>query len=148
MNRENLISSLRQIQELVEACLGAVNSADTSHAASPSQRKQARKKDPLGLSTEKPDFELPLRPFVNTYGRKMTGAARFALVLAHMAKGRTAVEVELASITRAWSKMTGLLDEFNRSYPTRAKDKGWVDSPKKHVYVLLPRWTEILRAAK
>jgi len=145
VNREKLIASLKEIERLVADCLEAVDEAPSSPAVSNTKTKQAEKAQ--GKS-RKPDLSLPLRPFVNRHGRDMSGPERFALVLAHMTKGKIGVEVELASITKAWSKMTALLDDFNFAYTTRAKDKGWVDSPKKNFYVLLPGWTEILHVEK
>ena len=92
-----------------------------------------------------PDFNEPFRPFMKQHASGKSGREKFTLVLAHLAKGKVKTEVPLESITKAWNKMKGTLGEFNLAHPVRAKDKGWVDSPKKGVYILLPRWTESLR---
>jgi hypothetical protein len=141
--REKLVSSLRQIETLVAECLAAADQIPSVRIARPKKIDQREKQQG---ATQKPDFTLPLRPFVNKHARNMSGPEKFALVLAHMTKGKTGVQVELATITKAWSKMTALLDDFNLAYTTRAKDKGWVDSPKKKFYALLPGWVEILDA--
>ena len=36
--------------------------------------------------------------------------------------------------------------KLNLAYPTRAKENGWVDSPTRGVYVLLPGWKGIFDA--
>jgi hypothetical protein len=96
--------------------------------------------------TKRPDFTLPLRAFVITCGgRKMTGPAKFVLVVAGLTKGDTKVAVGTETIKKAWSKMTEPLGgTFNAAYPTRAKDKAWVESPKKGSYKLRETWTSIL----
>jgi hypothetical protein len=145
MKREKLISSLRQIEQLVANCLEAADELPSSPVV---RRKGTNPTDRAQGRSEKPEFALPLRPFAKKHARNMSGPQKFALVLAHMTKGQIGVEVELTPIRKAWSKMTELLDDFNFAYPTRAKNHGWVDSPKKNVYTLLPGWTEILRGEK
>jgi hypothetical protein len=56
------------------------------------------------------------------------------------------VEVTLEAARKAWGTMKGRLEDLNLAYPTRAKDKGWVNSTKSATYVLRPEWQEILRA--
>jgi hypothetical protein len=91
------------------------------------------------------DLNLPFRAFMHKYAREMSGQAKFTLVLAHIAKGGFEAECQLETLTRAWGQVKGSFGKFNLAYTTRAKDKGWVDSPRMGVYVLLPGWTEILR---
>lgn len=88
------------------------------------------------------DLTLPLRPFMNRYGRGSSGPWKFALLVAHNAKGDFSVEVSSSEIQKQWSKMTGNLGAFNAAFTTRAKDNGWVDSPKFGVYTLLPGWKQ------
>jgi len=144
MNREKLTENLKLIEKLAAECLSAIGDPTPSTGK---ENKGARKGAEPEPKTQKPDFALPLRPFVKKYARNLSGPQKFALVLAYLTKGRADVQVELTSITRPWNKMTGLLGGYNQAYSTRAKDKGWVDSPKASVYVLLPGWAEILRAA-
>jgi hypothetical protein len=86
------------------------------------------------------DLSLPLRPFMNRYGRGSSGPRKFVLLVAHNTKGDIAAEVPSSEIQKQWAKMTGLLGEFNGAFTTRAKDNGWVDSPKFGVYKLLAGW--------
>jgi hypothetical protein len=92
----------------------------------------------------KPDFEMPVRPFVKRYAANRGGHQKFTLLLARLANGRVGEPVSLRDLIKSWSKMTGLLGKFNLAYPTRAKDFGYVDSPSKGVYVLLPGWKAAL----
>ncbi len=86
------------------------------------------------------DLKLPLRPFMNQYARSASGPRKFALLVAHIAKGNLTVEVPFSDIQKHWGKMTGILRTFNPAFTTRAKDSGWVDSPKPGTYILLPGW--------
>jgi hypothetical protein len=36
--------------------------------------------------------------------------------------------------------------KLNRAHSTRAKENGWVDSPKRGIYVVLPHWKDIFDA--
>ncbi|MBI2069979.1 MAG: hypothetical protein HYT79_05195 [Elusimicrobia bacterium] len=92
------------------------------------------------------DFNAPMRFFMKTHARSLKGPEKFTLLLAYLAKGKTGnATVPVKSVEDAWSKMVGLMGgAYNRAYSNRAKDNGWADSPKKGVYVLLPRWSEIL----
>ncbi len=99
-----------------------------------------------GLSGENAllDFSLPLRPFMNKYSTGMSGSKKFALLVAHFAKGELDVPVERASVADAWSKMTGLLNgKFNPAHENRAKDSGWVYVPAFGKVALLRNWKEI-----
>lgn len=90
---------------------------------------------------QKPDLTLPLRPFMNRYAQGISGPRKFALLVARLSGGDSNAEVPGNDIERQWNKMKGLLGgAFNPAYSTRAKDNGWVDSPKMGVYILLPGW--------
>lgn len=90
------------------------------------------------------NLSLPIRAFVKKHGRAMSGAQRFTLLVAHMTGGSEKKRTLLTDIRKQWNKMTGLLGgEFNRAHPVRAKDQGWVDSPERGVYVIMPSWREI-----
>lgn len=142
MRPEKLVSSLRQIERLVALCLAAVDEQPSLAAVKPNKAGEKRRHAPA--SAEQPNFTLPLRPFANKYARGKSGPEKFALVLAHMTKAKLRVPVNLTTIRKEWGKMTELLEDFNFAYTTRAKNNGWVDSPKKNAYTLLPGWTEIL----
>lgn len=87
------------------------------------------------------DFSLPLRPFIKRYAVGASGPMKFAILVAHMAKGDLKNEVAFSEIERQWNKMKQLMGgSFNGAHATRAKDHGWVDSPKHGVYKLLAGW--------
>ncbi len=87
------------------------------------------------------DFSLPLRPFIKRHGARASGPMKFAILVARMAKGDLKTEIALSEIERQWSKMKQPMGgPFNGAHATRAKDHGWVDSPKHGVYKLLGGW--------
>ena len=93
------------------------------------------------------NFSLPIRAFVKKHGRAMSGAQRFTLLVAYMTGGSENKQILLTDIQKRWSKMTGLLGgEFNTAHSVRAKDQGWVDSPERGAYVILPSWRGIFDA--
>jgi hypothetical protein len=89
----------------------------------------------------RPDLSLPLRPFIKRNAQGASGAKKFTLLVAHLAKGDLDAEVARADVEKQWNKMKGLLGgPFNAAHSSRAKDNGWVDSLKFGVYKLLPGW--------
>jgi hypothetical protein len=91
------------------------------------------------------DLSLPIRPFMKRFARAATGQQKFALLVAHMTGGDSNKKVESSKISTQWNKMSGLLGgKFNPAFSTRAKDSGWVDSPKFGEYQLLPGWKGVL----
>lgn len=93
-------------------------------------------------STPSVDLTLPLRPFLKKYSRGRSGPSKFTLLLAHLAKGGVNVGIDYTDLVRAWNRATAHLGQFNPAHTTRAKDKGWVDSPKQGQYVLRPSWKQ------
>jgi hypothetical protein len=76
------------------------------------------------------------------YGRSVGGPAKFTLLLASLTKGEVGTAASLKDITKAWNRMTDPMGgEFNSAHPTRAKDNGWVDTPRHGSYVLRAGWT-------
>jgi hypothetical protein len=90
------------------------------------------------------DFGVPLRPFLKAHSKGKTGTAKFVLLLAHLAKGKTGMPIQKADLEKAWNRVTTHLGRFNPAFTTRAKDRNWVDSPKMGEYVLLPSWVGAL----
>jgi hypothetical protein len=87
------------------------------------------------------DFGLPVRAFVRKHASGSSGgAAKFAILLAFIAKGSRAAEVPGEKIRSEWGKLTAHLGAFNRAHATRAKDNAWVDSPAHGTYRLGPLW--------
>ena len=91
------------------------------------------------------NFELPLRAFMKQHAGGKSGAEKFAMPVAYMTKGDTSATVAGSELEKQWNNMTSLMDgSYNRAHTTRAKDKGWVDSPGRGTYKLLPGWAEIM----
>jgi hypothetical protein len=75
----------------------------------------------------------------------MSGARKFTLLIAYIAKGDVKKSVDLAEIKQHWNKVKakGLLGmTFNSKYPTEAKEYDWVDGSA-GAYVLRPGWKGI-----
>ena len=95
-----------------------------------------------------PDFTLPVRPFIKRYAKGASGAKRFTILVARLARGDEKVEVPFSEIDKQWNKMKVLLGgAFNPAHASRARDNGWVDSPKHAVYKLLSEWRDALPSA-
>ncbi len=91
------------------------------------------------------DFSLGSRPFMKKYGSHKSGPRRFALLVAYLTKGDTTARVSLSLLEEAWNRMKPLMGgSYNPSYSTRAKDEGWVESPKYGMYSVRPAWEGIL----
>jgi hypothetical protein len=116
----------------------------TGFGVAPKKRSRASTptRDEEGPGTEpRPDLSLPLRPFMKRNAQGVSGAKKFTLLVAHLAKGDLDVEVPRADVEKQWNKMKGLLGgPFNAAHSSRAKDNGWVDSPKFGAYKLLAGW--------
>lgn len=95
--------------------------------------------------TSAPDFSLPIRPFIKRYARGVSGPKKFAILVARITKGEMKAEVPFSEIEKQWNKMKQLMGgSFNPAHASRAKDNGWVDSPKHGVYKLLGEWRDAL----
>ncbi len=91
-------------------------------------------------------FDQNPRAFMKRYANGLRGPQIFTLLLARLTKGDTAKEVTLVELEKHWNSMKALMDgPFNRAHSNRAKDSGWVDSPKRGIYVLASSWREALR---
>jgi hypothetical protein len=121
--------------------------ADLSPQVS-SQKTQSstRRASSRESSSVRVNFSTPMRAFVKAHSRTLSGPKKFALLVAYLSKNDPGKTVPLTDIEGSWKKMTGLLGKFNPAHSTRAKDNGWVDSPKQGVYVIVPGWEVILNA--
>lgn len=92
------------------------------------------------------DFTLPPRAFIKRNARDLSGPQKFTMLLARLAGGKAGVAISRGSIEKTWNRMTELMGgRFNPAYTTRAKDNGWVDTPKPGSYALLPGWADARR---
>lgn len=125
---------------------GAVYTGDaellpSSTPPTKSGRRRATTPQPARL-----DFALPVRPFVKKYANGMSGPKRLALLVARFTEGDVSTDVQRTHIRKTWSTMTSLLGgRFNPAYDTRARENGWITSPKPGLYRLLPGWSEIFQ---
>jgi hypothetical protein len=87
-----------------------------------------------------------MRAFIKAHARTLSGPKKFALLVAYLSKNDPGKTVLFTDIESNWNRMTGLLGKYNSAHSTRAKDNGWVDSPKQGVYVIVPGWEVILSA--
>jgi hypothetical protein len=91
------------------------------------------------------DFDTPFRAFVKRSATGMSGARKFTLLVAYIAKGDVKKSVDLAEIKQHWNKVKakGLLGmTFNSKYTSEAKEHDWVDGAA-GAYVLRPGWKGI-----
>src|SRR6266508_4248371 len=139
MTRDRLIAALQQIRALAEESLRAAG--EQPELRYPKKKSLQRKdRGPIQL-----DFDTPLRPFMKSYSKGLSGPKKFVLLLSCLAKGDLRKEVPLREIEGRWNRMTSLLEmNFNRFFPAQAKDNDWVESKKKGLYNLRPVWRDIL----
>lgn len=110
--------------------------------ASPSRPAKEPKADVQRHTS--PDFGISMAAFMSRYAKGGSGAQKFTILLARLTKGDTKTQVESKEIERQWKQMKRHLGEFNGAHGTRAKDAGWVDTPKRGFYVLLKDWQSAL----
>jgi len=91
------------------------------------------------------DFSLPVRAFVKRHTTGLGGPQKFTVLLARLSGGKAGVAISLKEIEKAWNRMTKPMGgRFNPAYTARAKDNGWVDTPKMGSYALQGGWTKAL----
>jgi hypothetical protein len=148
MRRENsnagadIVRDLEAIKSLADACISRIRLGPKKLP-----RSKSKESRPYIRKSEL-DFDGNIRAFVKKHARSFSGPEKFVLLLGYVSKGKMGVEVPLNVIEQHWNKMTSstlLGGRFNRFYTNSAKENGWVNSPKKGVYVLLPSWTDIFK---
>src|SRR3989344_547836 len=75
-------------------------------------------------------FNLNPRAFMNRYGHNGSGPQKFTFLLARLTKGKSGVVIPFETLKSTWNSMTGVLGSFNNAYSLRAKENGWVDTPR------------------
>jgi hypothetical protein len=89
-------------------------------------------------------FSLNTRAFMKKYSRGLKAPSQFVLLLARLAGGDRSVEVRTDEVAAHWNRMKTVIGvPFHRMYALRAKENGWVDTPKRGTYVLSTNWREI-----
>lgn len=144
MDRNKVISNLRQIKTLADECLASLGEARESKRAR-TKLASAPAQSPKAANI---DFDKPLRPFIKQYAKGMSGAKKFTLILSWLAKGELKKEVQHSEIEKKWNRMTAkslLGQKYNRFFPAEAKDNDWVELKKKGIYCLRPSWKEIFQ---
>jgi hypothetical protein len=117
--------------------------AELSRVSKPSKSKITRVKAPARGSA--PQFSLNVSAFMNKHAKGMSGSQKFVLLVAHAAKGKSGHEVSSDDLVSAWNRMKRVMGgKFNGAHAVRAKDKGWIDSPKRGVYVLSDTWKDAM----
>lgn len=144
MGKEQLLSALQQIRDIVDEALGSAGQKAPRRKAAPQKSHQVPKPS-IAV-----DFEKPGRPFIKQYSKGLSGTKKFVLLVSWLAKGDAKKEVPIVEIQKHWKRMKArsLLGlDFNDFYPTNAKDHDWVESRKKGFYNLRPSWKEIFEKA-
>ncbi len=140
MDRNKLIATLRQIKNLAKE---AIDDRVKGRQTLKSQVAPAARSGSVEI-----DFSKPLRPFVKTYGKGLSGPKKFALLLSWLSKGDLKKQVPLSEIQKQWNRMTAkpfLGMKFNRFFPAEARSNDWVELKKKGLYSLRPSWRDIFR---
>ncbi len=89
------------------------------------------------------DLKVPARAFLSKFASKATAAGKFALVVAQIAQGAIGKDVTASDVEKVWRQNSGVLGgPYQTVYGTRSKEKGWVNSTKRGVFVLMDGWQE------
>ena len=94
------------------------------------------------------DFSLNERAFIKTYSSGFNGQEFFTLITAYLAQGDGNTSVDLLKIKNVWKSCSGMIGvPYASTFSTRAKENGWVDSPKetRGAYVLGKHWQGIFK---
>lgn len=88
-------------------------------------------------------FSLNERAFMKKYAKEMSGSQKFTLLLARLVEGKVGQKISGDQIASVWNRMTNVLDgKYNGAHATRAKEAGWVNSPKWAHYALSSSWKD------
>ena len=92
-------------------------------------------------------IRLDVRPLLSKkYGSGLAATEKLILIVAHFAKGMVGVPVPRADVIDRWNRMKSIMGgAYNGAYDTRARDTGWLHSPKSGVFELRAGWEKFLR---
>ena len=90
-------------------------------------------------------FSLNERAFMKKYTKEMSGSQKFTLLLARLVEGKVGQEISGDRIASVWNRMKNVLGgKYNGAHATRAKEAGWVNSPKWAHYALSSSWKDLM----
>lgn len=89
-------------------------------------------------------FSLNRRAFMNKYAKGLSGSQKFALLIAHIANGKSGHAISSDQISSEWNRIKGIVGGFNTAHATRAKERGWINAPKRGFYALSDTWKEVI----
>jgi hypothetical protein len=108
--------------------------------------KQGKPRQQKGQESISLSYGMNLRAFMKKHAAKSSGPEKFAILLARLAEGRTGIAIKYEAVRTSWERMKSLLGKFNPAYALRAKENGWIDSPKTGTYELHTSWTAALKS--
>ncbi len=117
-----------------------------SSDANSKRRARVRTPAEAKASANGPDFSTPLRPFIKALGSGLSGPKKLTLLVSHLTRGKRDVPVSRSEVEKQWSKIQALMGgPYNGAYGIRARDQGWIDSPKRGSFTLRAGWEAILQ---
>jgi len=144
MNQKSLIQKLGQIRMLLDEYITELSVRQNIKPKDIRENIGSQSK----ITTRDLDFEIPIRPFVKKYAKRLSGPKKFVLLLAWLAEGNEEKEVSLVEIITQWNKMKAhsLLGlKFNRFFLAQAQENDWIERLGKGVYRLRPSWRNIFQ---
>jgi hypothetical protein len=136
--------SITTTKGIVYEGVAALSAANGSPKDLP--QKQVKGNPDSTTEIDELQFALPVRPFIKKYAGGMSGSKRLTLLVAHTAKGKPGTPIECAQVQKLWGSMKTLMGSaYNPVHVSRARDQGWIDSPKSGTLVLLAGWKEIVQ---
>lgn len=101
MARKDLRAALEQIRDIAEHALkGRSIVFESQSKAKPSQRATA---DASHARSGTLSFSLNLRAFMKKYGKGLSGPQKFALLAAHVAKGKSGHSISSDQLASEWN---------------------------------------------
>lgn len=142
MSNKEISQRLAEARAIIDECIAVLSNGKISKKG----KSSAKSVDTKSTRPTKLNFELNEKNFIKTYAKGLSGPKKFTLLIAHITKGKTGVDVEIGTISSKWNKMKAknlLGYAFNSKYPTEAVTQGWVDSKKYGSYHLRQEWMSV-----
>jgi len=134
-----MLEKLQKIQKLLTECF--------EELSKPGPKTNFKKQKTDASVKISPNFSLNERAFIKKYGKTLSGPKQFVLLVSYIAKGDSKNIVKSEEITKKWNKLSSFMvgGKSQRNFGTRAKENGWIDSPKYGSYTLSKEWTSIFK---